>query len=464
MKFPQNFDDYLIPIASVGAVTAVAWTLRGALDLANVTLVYSLVVLIIAIRRGTQPALLTAFISFLCFNFFFIPPYYDFHIADPHEFFDLCVFLIAATLTGQLGARARQKAEDADQRAREQEILYRLAGSFNQVTTQAEVFDTLTDVMKSDMDARATYILPYAPVAETPDMTVKYLLLQTGEQIFGTLCVAFAHPIPTEQERLLKACAAQAAMALHRIELMEQAQKSREYEEADRLKTAILRSLSHDLRTPITIIKSSASNLRTLDGQFSAPERVEVAATIENEADHLNMLIGHLLDLSRLQAGALKLNKALNSIEEVAGDVAARAFQLTGKERVQLGLDDLPLVSFDYGLMLQVLTNLVDNALRYEPSDRKIELRGSVHNREVWIAVINHGENLPHAERELVMEPFYRGKDGHIGLGLPIAKGIVEAHGGKIWIEDTPGGGTTFIVSLPYAKESIALEPQSPDR
>ncbi len=463
MKMLKNYDDYLLPAASVGVVTLAAWLLRDTLDLGNYTLAYTLAVLIMAIRRGTRAALLTAFLSFLCFNFFFIPPLYDFHIADVHEFIDLCVFLTVAILTGQLGARARQKAEDADRRAHEQEILYRLAGSFNQVTTQAEVFDTLTDVMRTDLGARAAHILPYASGMTAPDQTVEYLLLQTGPRIYGTLCVAFDRA-PTEQERLLKTCASQAAMALHRIELMDQAQKSHQYEEADRLKTAILRSLSHDLRTPITIIKSSASNLRTLDGQFSAQERVEVAATIEHEADHLNRLIGHLLDLSRLQAGALKLNRALNSLEEVAGDVAARAFQLTGKERVELELDNLPLVSFDYGLMLQVLSNLVDNALRYEPPDREIALRGSVHQGEVWIEVINHGENLPREEREQVMEPFYRGKDGHIGLGLPIAKGIVEAHNGKIWIEDTPGGGTTFTVSLPYDRESSAHEPESSDR
>ncbi len=456
--------DFIAPLSGVAAVTAVAWLLRGAVALENYTLIYILIVLVTAIRHGTRPALATASASFLCINFFLIQPYYTFLIANSEELLTLCAFMIVAVLTGQLGARARQKAEDADQRAHEQEILYRLAGSFNQVTTQTEVLDTLTEMMRTDLGARTAQILPFASDVVAPDRTMEYLLLQTGPRIYGTLCLAFSAPVPEQQERLLKACASQAAMALHRIELMDQAQKSRQYEEADRLKTAILRSLSHDLRTPITIIKSSASNLRTLDGQFSAPERVEVAATIENEADHLNMLIGHLLDLSRLQAGALTLNRALNSLEEVAGDVAARAFQLTGKERVEFELGDLPLVSFDYGLMLQVLSNLVDNALRYEPADREIELRGSVHDQEVWIAVINHGENLPREERELVMEPFYRGKDGHIGLGLPIAKGIVEAHGGRIWIEDTPGGGTTFVVSLPYDKENTPRELKSPDR
>ncbi len=153
-------------------------------------------------------------------------------------------------------------------------------------------------------------------------------------------------------------------MALQRIELAERARASQRYEEADRLKTAILRAVSHDLRTPITIIKTSANNLRMLGERLPVSEQHELAETIETEADHLDKLVGNLLDLSRLQAGALTLNKELNSLEEVAGDVAARIWQTTGQERIQMRLpEDLPLVEFDYGLMLQALTNLVENAL-----------------------------------------------------------------------------------------------------
>lgn len=229
---------------------------------------------------------------------------------------------------------------------------------------------------------------------------------------------------------------------------------SQQFEEADRLKTALLRSVSHDLRTPITIIKTSAANLQRLGDGLSADERRELSQAIEGEADQLDRLIGDLLDLSRLEAGALTLNCQDNSLEEVAGDVAARAYERSKQERIALSFaDSLPLVAFDYGLIRQALTNLVENALRYEPSARKVELRGEIAGETACLLVINHGPNITETERVHLLEPFYRGEHGHIGLGLPIAGGIVAAHHGRLLVEDTPGGGATFIITLPMRKE-----------
>jgi two-component system sensor histidine kinase KdpD len=248
-------------------------------------------------------------------------------------------------------------------------------------------------------------------------------------------------------------------MALYRIDLTERARKSQELEEADRLKTAILHAVSHDLRTPITIIKTSANNLRNLGERLPPAERSELAETIETEASQLDKLVGNLLDMSRLQAGAFQLNSDLNSLEEVAGDAAARVWQLTKQERIRIVFPEaMPLVHFDYGLLLQALSNLVDNALRYEPSDKLIEIQGGIENDEAQIRVVNHGEAISHDAREHIMEPFYRGKEGHIGLGLPIAKGIVEAHHGHLEVEDTPGGGVTFVIGLPIGEDQNELE------
>jgi two-component system sensor histidine kinase KdpD len=362
------------------------------------------------------------------------------------------IFFVVAVLAGQLGARARQQAYEARQKAYEQEILYRLTRSFNQLTTSEGVYQALISVMKQDLKARQAYILPYESLFISEDQIVHYLLLQIGETIYATLCVAFESALPPSQVRLMNTCTSQAAMALQRIDLTERARKSQEFEEADRLKTAILHAVSHDLRTPITIIKSSASNLSLLASKLSPTEQVELAQTIETEADQLDKLVGNLLDMSRLQAGAVNLNRDLNSLEEVAGDVAARAWQLSGLERITISFpDEMPLVHFDYGLMLQALTNLVDNALRYEPPDQKIEINGKLNDNEVQLRVVNHGQTISPDEREHIMQPFYRGKEGHIGLGLPITRGIVEAHQGRLWLEDTPGGGATFVIALPCA-------------
>ncbi|MBZ0275884.1 MAG: DUF4118 domain-containing protein [Anaerolineae bacterium] len=443
------------PILSVVVVTFIGSLLRDVLTLANFTMIYILVVLVMAIQRGTRVALVVAFVSFLSLNYFLVRPYYTFLVADPRDVLDLLVFFGVGVMAGQLAARARRQADEARQRAYEQEILYRLTRSFNSLSTNEGVYEVLIGVLKTDFAARQAYVLPAIHEQIPESDTVHYLLLQVDDTIYGTLCMVFDSPPSKEKMRMLNTCASQAALALHRIDLTERARKSQQFEEADRLKTAILHAVSHDLRTPITIIKTSASNLRTLEDRLSAAERVELAQAIEQETDQLDRLIGNLLDLSRLRAGAVTLHCEENSLEEVAGDVAAQVYQRTKREGVYLNFpEDFPLVPFDYGLMLQALNNLMENALRYEPPDRQIEVRGSVDGHEARLWVINHGVPISPHERERIMQPFYHGKDGHIGLGLAIANGIVEAHHGRLWEEDTPGGGATFTFALPLERNA----------
>jgi two-component system sensor histidine kinase KdpD len=447
---------YLLAVGSFIILTAIAWSLRETLTLANFTMLYILFVLIVAIRLGTYAAMMIAFASFLSINFFLTHPYYTFLVYDSREVIDLVVFIIVAMLSGQLGARARQQTYVANQRAKEQEILYKLTRLMNQATDAPEVHQVLNQVLAEELLASRVDILPGETLQRpVPPSKAHLLLLKAGDHIYGTVLVAFAHDLSLQERHLLSTCVTQSAMALQRIELAERVRVSQQYEEADRLKTAILRAVSHDLRTPITIIKTSASNLRTLSNHLTESERLELAQTVENEADHLNTLVGNLLDLSRLQAGAVTLNQEPNSLEEVAGDVAARVWQITGQERVIITFpEDMPLVCFDYGLLLQAMSNLIDNALRYEPSGRQIVIEGGFHTEQAWVRIINHGESISPTERDQIMEPFFYSKDGHFGLGLPIAKGIIEAHHGTLALEDTPGGGATFIMQLPLSGDS----------
>lgn len=446
----QRFRPYLSAILLTAGATLALWFLRDTLTLANFSLIYLLVVLIVAVSQGTRPSLLAALLSFLCFNFFLVQPLYTFLVADPRDLLDLLVFFVSATITGQLASYARRQAEDAHLRAYEQNILYDLARVLNQATRAEEVHNSLKEVLRSLPSVVAIHILPEAAQASAPDRASLYVLLQARDKIYGVLCVVFDSPPTTSLAQLVTACAVQAALALQRIDLAEDAQQRKNFEEADRLKTALLRSVSHDLRTPITIIKTSVSNLLTFHVSLPENERVDMLKTIENEADHLNKMVGNLLDISRLEAGALQINRELNSLEEVAGDVAARIWQLTHQERIKIDFPDtMPLVPFDYGLILQSLSNLVDNALRYEPADRQVEISGSVERLEAHVAIRNHGPTIPPEERNLIMQPFYHGREGNIGLGLVIAKGIIEAHCGRLWFEDTPGGGATFILALP---------------
>jgi two-component system sensor histidine kinase KdpD len=442
-----------LALLAVAIITLCATLLRDTLTLANFTMIYLLLVVIVAIEAGTAPAFVTTFASFMCINFFLIPPYYSLLVADPREVLDLAVFLMVAVMAGRLAANARLQTQEAHQRAREQEILYQLTRSFNQLTQAQGVYDALTRVLREDLAATQAQILPHTDAALAGDSTVYYLLLQGGERIYGTVRAAFPTPLAELQKQLLHTCVGQAAMALQRIDLTERASRSRQFEEADKLKTAILHAVSHDLRTPITIIKTSASNLRQFQQQLTDEEQADIAATIEHEVDQLDQLVGNLLDLSRLQAGTLTLSRQLNSLEEVAGDVAARVWQLTRQERIKIIFpEDMPLVSFDYGLVLQAVSNLVDNSLRYEPAESCVEIRGLFTDAGAVLKVVNHGETISAEVKARMMEPFFHGRGGRTGLGLPIARGIIEAHEGHLSVEDTPGGGATFVIDLPHTE------------
>lgn len=333
----------LISTLAVPIVTLVMWMLRDVLTLANVWLVFALLVLIVAIRFGTWMSLYVTAMSYLSINYFLIEPFNAFLIDELHEVGDLIVFILVGTIAGNLALRAKKQA------------------------------------------------------------------------------------ILLEQSKLVA--------------------------QADQLKTALLHSVSHDLRTPLTIIQSSAQNLKQFANTLPQDERAELVENIDREARVLNQMIGQLLDMSRLEAKAMPMTLELNSLAEVAGDAAGQTFARLGVRRLRLNFpDDMPLVPFDYGLILRVVSNLVDNALRYEPSDQHIEIRGTTTPSEARFAVINHGAAVPDSQRDILFQPFKPGKDGRLGLGLAIAHGIIEAHHGRIWMEDTPGGGTTFVFALPLAQ------------
>lgn len=448
---------YLISAVVVGTMTLLLWWLRDKLTSANISLLYILGTFGVAVWLGTGPSLLAVFMTFFGFNFFFIKPYYTLVVGEPHELIDLFVYLLVAVVAGQLAAYARQQAQAARHHAAEQQFLYELSSAFNQLTDEAAVLVVLQEQLPLQLPIQLVEQIPGEEERPfSPPNTEAYLLLQTGSDIHGTLHVVFTAPPTKSQMGLLMACTVQTAMALQRIQLTATAQRSRALEEADRLKTALLRSVSHDLRTPITIIKTSADNLAHLFEQLPKSEQLDMIRTIDQEANNLNLLVGNLLDLSRLQAGAMQINKEWNSLEEVAGHVVALEWQREQRERVQLHFpDNFPLARFDYGLLQQAVGNLVENSLRYEPTDSHIEICGTFDEAEFRLAIINHGPSIPDEQKSLVMEPFFHGQNGRIGLGLAISKGIIELHHGALQVEDTPGGGATFVLTLPYERPPV---------
>jgi len=392
---------YLAAIVVVVFVTGPLWLLRDSLTWANIALIYVLGILALAMWLGTGPSLLAAVASFFASEFFLLKPLYVFAVSDPREFLDLCVYLVVAILAGQLGAYARRQANVARRRANEQKLLFSLSSAFNRAADQQGVFTALRHVLTEQFAAREVSILPGSSevtAAAPAQQVISCVVMAVKDTIYGTVKVTWDSTPSAERSRLLAACVFQAAMALQRIELTGQAQRSLAFEEADRLKTALLHAVSHDLRTPITIIKTSASNLYALHHRLREEERMEMIETIESEIDHLNNMVGNLLDLSRLQAGAVALNKDWNALSDIADDVAARAWERYCAERVRIVLPaDLPLVRFDYGLMLQALGNVVENALRYEPDSSQVEIRADPLPTEVRLLVVNHGPSIPPA-------------------------------------------------------------------
>lgn len=445
----MKYSAYFFAIVYTLLTNIMLWSLRESLTLANAALIYVMVVVVVAVQYGIGPSWMAALLNFGGFNFFLVKPYYTFKVADPRELLDLVIFFIVAAITGRLAAYALTQAESLKINLNEQDILYKLTSTFNQASDKEVIYAVLKQVLGEDLHFQQPVILPDRTHAglET-ELDKVYVLLRSDDTIYGTVAVGYTSPVPDSKKRLLLACVQQAAMALQRVDLVERGQRSKYLEEADRFKTTLLHAVSHDFRTPLTVIKTSTSNLLHLS--LPESERLELLQTIGQESDHLNKLVGNLLDMSRLNAGAMTINASLNSWEEVAGDVAARVWEMTHQERIQITFpEDFPLLAFDYGLMLQALGNLVENSLRYEPPDRKIEIVGVRKKEAVHILVINHGPNIPPEEKVQVLEPFYHGKDGRVGLGLAIAKGIVEVHHGKLLIQDTPGGGVTFVIVLP---------------
>jgi two-component system sensor histidine kinase KdpD len=221
---------------------------------------------------------------------------------------------------------------------------------------------------------------------------------------------------------------------------------------SDELKTALLRAVSHDLRTPLGTIKASVSSLRQADATYTPEDRAELLAAIEEEADRLDRLVSNLLDASRLEAGALKPHKRPNDLSELIMTVVPRLQTTLAGRQVRVEIpDDLPLVAYDYAQIDQVVTNLLENAATHTPPGAGVVVRAAVDHDSVRAEVVDQGPGIPPRDRERVFEPFERGetRTRGSGLGLTIARGFVEAHGGRLWVEDAPGGGARFVFTLP---------------
>ncbi len=423
-------------------LTGLTVGLTGTASLTTAALLYLVPVVAVAVLGGVWPALAAALASDALLNFFFVPPYHTFTVEHRDNVLALLIYvLVAVTVSVAVDLAARQRAA-AVRSGIEARLLTRFTSApvVDQSLTRllAHVRDTFGMRAVALVEGDVTVAGVGGPVSDHPVLRVAAAdglhLVADGPELFG------------EDRRLLSRLAAGAARTLEAQRLAHRAAEAEQLAEIDRLRTAILAAVGHDLRTPLASIKAAASSLRAPDVEFSAADRDELLATVEESADRLDDLVENLLAMSRLQAGVLSVQPRPVALDEVVARAVPRA-----PVRLAVG-DDLPLVRADPGLLERVVANLVDNAVRASDS---VTVDAKVSPSTVDLRVTDHGAGVAPGDRERMFAPFQRlddhTADGGLGLGLAIARGFTEAMGGRLTPADTPGGGLTMTVTLPRA-------------
>jgi len=442
-------------IAAVGlpALTAVLSVFRSP-DLSDDLLIYLVLVVAATVVGGFWPGVLAAIAACLLLNWYFTKPLHTFTIAEPRNLLALVLFVTVAVAVSSVVHLAARREADASRSARETQSLLSLAQTvLGGADTPADVLDHLTSSHGGHAQllerVSGRWIMVASSGAAEPGATTLRF------EVRPDLALEVNGQAASATTSLLAGYTAQAVAALDRARLRTQAAQAEALAEGDRMRTALLRAVSHDLRTPLASIKASVSSLRQTDVSWSPEDEAELLANIEQNADRLDALVGNLLDMSRLQAGSLAPFLRATAIDEVA-PVALRGLDDSDQMLIVVP-DDLPLVRADPGLLERVFANLFSNALRHSPPDQRPSLRAREDGDRVILDVIDHGCGVPADLKERIFEPFARldERSPGVGLGLAVAKGFAEAMGGEIVAIDTPRGGLTVRVTMPALTSDV---------
>ena len=483
--------EYLISLGLVAVATLLSSLVRPHLSPINMVMVYLLAVVLAAVRFGLKPAILTAALGVLAFDFFFILPRWSFTVADTEYLFTFFGLFIVGVVISSLVAKAKDRAEALRERELQTESLYYLSRDLAASVDMESIFAAVTKNISETLQAQLAVLVPQgeqmqvAAISKELTLDIKelavadwafrnrrlagrgtetlnsakllYLPLQTSGYAFGVLGIQLKQPsdyFAPHNRRLLDAFVAQIGLALERVHLGRQAEQAQVLQARETLERALLNSISHDLRTPLVSIIGALGSLRDGNQQINAVQRRDLLNGAWEEAERLNRFVGNLLDMTRLEAGELRLNKEPSDVQDLIGcALAALEQKLEGRDvSVQL-MEGLPLVSMDMVLMTQVMVNLLDNALKYSPIDSSIEILAQRHGNFLTLEILDRGPGVPESDLHRVFEKFYRlpvpeGVSG-TGLGLSICKGIVEAHQGEIRAENRSGGGLRITCRLP---------------
>ena len=472
----------LLPIV----LAALLWPWRDGLGLSTVLLVFLLGVLANALIGGVLPAAVAAVIAGLLANFLFTPPFGSFTITEPENAFALVVFVIIGVTVASVVDRSALRARQAARGRSEAQLVAAAATSVldspdpvHAVLEQARVGFGMRSVLllsTTGPDAPHEVVSSAGPdgavAGGTANPDAADVSIPAGPAEAGWTLAMYGHPLPPADLRLVQVFGAQAVLAVDRERMTREAAQGERLRQTDSVRTAVLAALSHDLRTPLATIKASVSSLRDRSITWTEDDQTELLAATDTAADQLNALLENLLDLSRLQTGAVVPLRRASSVDEVVH----RALTGIPRDRIIETIpDDLPLIDTDAGLLERVIANIIFNAVRYTPAGQRVRLlAGEISDaggRHVQIRVVDHGPGVPMTQRDTMFAPFQRLGDTPqgegVGLGLAVARGLADAVDATIEVDDTPGGGLTMIITVPIAgnstaENSTALPPRTP--
>lgn len=466
ITFSRLLMSYLVTTLIIAAVTWLLKLAENTLQIQVIAMIYLLPVLVCTVFWGLTSGILAGLLSFLTFNYFFIQPYYTLLIHQTQDLISLIIFLIVAVVLSQLVAQAREGVRLARIREWEATRMYELISALAGLTDMESILRVLAEKtvetfhfdeveVNTTAQSKESPLAFRIPIEKPPSRPPEFSVsMFTARNIEGQIDLwVDQNKLSLEETRLLAAFGNQGALAIERVRLIKSENMARILEESDRVKTSLLNSVSHELRSPLAAIKASASSLRSGAVDWDSAARQELLATVEEETDQLNLLVGNLLDMSRIEAGALYPKTQWNSIVEIIKSVATKMRNLLIQHQVEYDFsDNLPLLPTDFVLMGQVFTNLFSNSIKYAPPGTPIQVTASQQGDNVLIKVVNKSPRVQEEHLEHIFDKFFRvtqaDKVTGTGLGLSICKGIVEAHGGKIWAENQTDG-FAFIISLP---------------
>jgi two-component system sensor histidine kinase KdpD len=484
---------YLQVLVGIVLTTVLLISVKQWISPASLALIYLLPIGLGASYYGLGPGLFAAFLAFLAFNFFFVEPLYTLFVHRTQDLIGLFVFLGTAFAIGRGFGMARQNLEQAQAREREavrlSEFSSELAGLHDdrsilqalerkvQETFRAQRVEVILEsqdnpdagtsslgkAARSNDPVKPVETSVYSPRLPRPDLLVP---LQTPRGMIGEIRIWRTNSIfDATEHRLLQTFASQACLAFERTRLTIAENRARVLEESDRLKSSLLSSVSHEFRTPLATIKASVTALHSEIDDLDPEASSELLAAIEEETDHLNLLVGNLLDMSRIESGVLQPKRSWNELSEIVGSVLHRMQSLTKRHTIQVDIsEDLPLVFVDYLQLEQVFSNLISNSIKFSPAGTTISISAELQSdHSICVQVKNQGPGVSEEHLEKIFDKFFRvtaaERVSGIGLGLSICKGIIQAHGGRIWAENQPDG-FTYSFTLPITWEG---EPQRED-